>query len=119
MSDLTDTALSELAEALATRYEAGWIGVGIGTDEFDPTQTDLTGASKHRVQCEVVTVSGNSVTLKATFEEPDATFAWNELGVFLEGSGGPMLARKVLAGIGSKSPAQKWIAEAVVTFAHG
>lgn len=118
MSDLTDTALSEIAAAVATRYESGFIGVGIGTDAFSQAQTDLAGASKQRLQVESVSVSGNSVTFTATFDYPDAAFAWNEIGVFLESSGGPMLARKVLAGIGSKSAAQKWIAEAVVTFAH-
>jgi len=119
MSDLTDQGLAEIAAAIASRFEQGFVGVGNGTTAFDQTQTDLTGDSKTRKVCSNVIVSGATVTFSATFEYEDGNISWDEMGVFLESAAGPMLTRKVLAGVGTKSPSQQWVADAVVTFAHG
>jgi hypothetical protein len=119
MSDLTDQGLAEIAAAIASRYETSYVGVGNGTTAFDITQTDLTGTSKERQPCSNVIVSGATVTFVAEFDYEYGNFAWNEMGVFDLQTGGNMITRKVLAAIGTKSPAQQWVAEAVVTFAHG
>jgi hypothetical protein len=118
-SDLTDQGLAEIAAAMASRYEQSYIGVGNGSTAFDITQTDLTGTSKERAQCTNVIVSGATLTFVAEYDYEYGNFAWGEMGVFLEPTTGPMIVRKVLAGIGTKSPSQQWVAEAVVTFAHG
>ena len=118
MSDLTDTGLAEIAAAIASRYEQAYIGVGNGTTAFDPEQTDLQGASKEREQCSNIVVSGATVTFIADFDYEYGNLSWDEMGVFLESTGGAMLCRKVLAGLGTKPSSQQWTAEAVVTFAH-
>lgn len=119
MSDLTNTALAEIAAALASRYEQGSVGVGNGgATAFDPAQTDLAGTSKQRVTCSSVYAEGATLTMSATFGFEDGNFAWQEIGAFLNQDAGPMLTRKVLAGIGTKSPEQEWIADAIITFTH-
>lgn len=79
-----------------------FVGVGNGTDAFDAADTDLQGASKHRVAADLVTRSGAVLTITATFPAPDANFAWDELGLFDDAAAGTMLAREVVA-MGTKA----------------
>ena len=95
------------------------LGVGNGTAAFDPTHTDLQGASKLRKGMEATFPSraGDVVTAKATFAPSEANFAWEEWGFFNNVTADTMLCRKVEA-LGTKPPTQTWILTATMTFAN-
>jgi hypothetical protein len=97
MSNLTNEGLVELAAALASRYERAFIGIGSDTTTaFDPSQTELVGATTVILPCNSVVAQGTSVTFTAEADFDTANQAWGEMSVELTESAGPMLARKSL-----------------------
>lgn len=74
-----------------------YIGVGNGTEPFNPEQTDLTGIStaRHIMDVNYPMIGGSTITFQAIFSDAEANFEWNEWGVFNAETGGLMIARKV------------------------
>lgn len=82
------------------------IAVGDGTAAAAAGQTDHQGASKLRKAMDATypSVSGDTVTFRATFGTAEANFAWEEWGVANASSAGTMLNRKVV-NLGTKTSA--------------
>lgn len=93
-----------------------YIGVGDGTTPFDPSQTDLQGTNKARKGMEsgYPQRSGNVLTFASVFGPGEATFNWQEYGVFNASTGGTMFVRD-LQNIGSKPSNATWRAVVTVT----
>lgn len=104
-------AAALIAESLTSFANANaHIAVGDSTTAFAATHTDLQAATnKHRepVDATYPTRSTNVLTFRATFEEADANFNWNEWGVFNAVSAGTMLNRKVES-LGLKPSTASW-----------
>lgn len=116
---LTAVAATQATNLLATNiYNAAnaYLGVGNGNAAATTAQTDLQGATKFRkkVDSGYPVINGSQITYKATFENAEANFDWNEWGVFDAASGGNMLVRVVEVN-GTKLNTQKWTLEVVVT----
>jgi hypothetical protein len=97
------------------------LGVGDGSAAFVASQTDLQGTNKYRQAADVTypSISGNVMTVYATFPASVANFAWNEWGTFNAASGGTMLNRSVTftgGSPGTKINTQAWQLQAVLTF---
>lgn len=107
------------AEKVAALVEADgpyWVGVGNGTTAFDPGQSDLTGASKARVQATAVRTAG-SIVYTAVFDTSTGNFVWNESGLFDSGPvTGVMLTRKVVS-LPEKTATEEWTVNLEVVFA--
>lgn len=88
-----------------------YIGVGNGTTAFAATQTDLQGASQKRNAMDATYPqrAANALTFRATFGTADANFAWEEWGLFNNGTlaAGQMLNRSVGA-LGTKVNTATW-----------
>jgi hypothetical protein len=98
---------AQLAATLAT---GGAVGAGDSTTAFDVAQTDLqatTNKLRKAMDSGFPTVSGSVITCQATFLTTEANFAWNEWGIFVSGSGGTMINRKVES-LGNKNASQSW-----------
>lgn len=97
------------------------IGVGDSSTAESAGQTDLqatTNKVRQAVDATYPTVSGATVTFKATFGTSVANFAWNEWSVFSATSGGTMLNRKVPSGgLGTKTSAASWAFTVQITLA--
>jgi len=91
------------------------LGVGDGTTAEDPTQTDLLGTNTFYkgMDSGYPTVSGQTVTFRATFGPDEANFAWNEFTV-RHSVTLINLNRKVEAK-GTKSVGETWIVELSIT----
>lgn len=96
------------------------LGVGDGTAAFAVGQTDLQGTNKYRkaVDTGYPTVSGATITMRSTFAQAEANFAWNEWGIFNAATGGVMLNR-VVESNGTKQNNQTWILDVSITFSIG
>jgi hypothetical protein len=107
----TYVATDTVGDALP-RFDASnaYIGVGDGTTAFSPSQTDLQGINKFRKAMDpgYPTVSGNTMTFRATFNTNEANFPWNEWGIFNATTGGTMMNRKVVS-LGTKDATQTWV----------
>lgn len=101
-------------------HEHAYIGVGNGTDAFNPAQTDLQGTSKVRKPMDSNYPIANPpvVTFMATFPQSEANFEWNEWGIFNAETGGVMLNRTI-ENNGTKQSNQTWVLEVSITFAIG
>jgi len=122
---ITNAALPFMAQAsigtaasLFTEANS-YIGVGDSTTAFAKTQTDLQGTNKLRkkVDAGYPTISGSTLTFRATFTTSEANFAWNEWGVFNAASAGTMLNRVVQYN-GTKVDSQTWVFTVTVTFGN-
>lgn len=89
--------------------ETTHIGVGDSLDVFSPDQTDLLGDERLRIGMDTgyPVVSGNTITFRATAEEGQGNFDWNEIGIFNAAEEGVMLCRDVNPQ-GAKTSAQAW-----------
>ena len=92
------------------------IGVGDGTTAFDPSQNDLQGTNKIRLVMDAgfPTYSGGTMTFQSTAANTQANFAWEEWGVFNQGSGGVMMNRKVEP-MGTKVSGSVWTIRVSIT----
>ena len=120
---LTAAGVKFLAQAITgqgTFFDSNnaYLGVGSGTTAFDANQTNLTGGNARRKLLDegYPIVSPPSVTFRATFEQIDANFAWNEWGIFNASTGGVMLNRVVESNV-TKQDNQIWTLEVTITFA--
>lgn len=81
------------------------IGVGTSTTAENASQTGLLAGSSNQafkgMDSGYPQVSGRTMTFKSTFDESEANFAWQEVGVFNGGSGSTMLNRRVTS-LGTK-----------------
>lgn len=95
-----------------------YIGVGDSLAAFAKTQTDLQASSnklRKPMDATFPTVaSGTILTFQGTFGTTDANFDWNEWGVFNASSGGTMLNRKI-GYLGTKTSAQTWVLQGILT----
>lgn len=91
------------------------IGVGDGTAAEDPTQTDLQGLNTayKGMDTGYPSISGNTITFKATFSETEANFAWEEITV-KHASSAINLNRKV-QNMGTKASGTIWTATLEIT----
>jgi hypothetical protein len=96
-----------------------FIGVGTSATAFSVGQTDLIGTSERK---QVSGVSGTfpspTRTYTATFTTSDGNYAWLEIGLFNEFSGGQMLARRTV-NLGTKPDTESWTVNLEVTYAAG
>jgi hypothetical protein len=98
------------------------IGVGDGTHATAATQTDLQGANKDRQPMEATfplhTDGTNDAAASVTFQSEwgpgEASFAWNEWGIFNASSSGRMLNRK-LRSYGTKGAGDTWKLTVTIT----
>lgn len=74
-------------QALSNTY--GRLGVGSGTTAATNADTDLAGASKlyHGLDTGFPSVATNTITYKATFQDAEANFQWNEWAIDAGGAG--------------------------------
>jgi len=117
-------ALGDIAAGIGTvaLFNAANARVGVGDDStaFSAAQTDLVAVTnKFRKLVTGITGASPSLTFNysATFSTGEANFAWNEIGLFNAGSGGQMLSRKVLTGIGTKTSSETWTVTLSVIYA--
>ena len=97
-----------------------FIGVGDSTTAQTVAQTDLQAATnKMRKAMDATYPSGaaNVITFRSTFGTADANWAWQEWGIFNNGTNGSgtMLSRKVES-LGTKTSAQTWQFTVTLTF---
>lgn len=95
-----------------------YIGVGDSSTAVTATQTDLQASSnKHREAMDSTYpqhtdgTDGSDhaqIVYRATFEDADANFDWNEWGIFNASTSGRMLNRKVVA-LGTKANPEEWV----------
>ncbi|RLE48705.1 MAG: hypothetical protein DRJ18_01395 [Candidatus Methanomethylicota archaeon] len=82
-----------------------YIGIGTGTDAFDPTQTDLINPVLRKAAAgsrETTTVTNDTSVLTATFSSADGltgTHAITESGAFSALTGGIMACRQVFSAL--------------------
>lgn len=122
---LTTAGVNYIAQAitgLGTPFNQtnAYLGVGDGTAAFAASQTNLLGTNKVRkvVDGGYPIVTPPTVTFRSTFAPGEANFAWEEWGIFNDGTGGVMLSR-VLESNGTKQSNQTWILEVAITFTLG
>lgn len=101
-------------------YANARLGVGNGNTAFAASQTDLQGSSKFRkvVDSGYPIIAPPKLTYKATFNQNEANFPWNEWGLFNAATGGVMLNR-VVESNGTKQNNQTWVLEVEITFSLG
>lgn len=96
-----------------------YLGVGDSSTAFDPTQTDLqatTNKERKPMDPGFPAVSGDQITLQATFGLTDANYNWLEWAVFNALTAGTMLVRKVeTIGSGAKTNTQIWTLSVTLT----
>lgn len=96
------------------------IGVGDSSTAASASQTDLQASTnKYYKLCDSVAVSGQTLTVIATFGSGVANFAWAEFGIdagTADGSSGTavMLNRKV-ASVGTKGSGSTWVFTVTLT----
>ena len=95
------------------------VGVGNSTTAASAAQTDLQGASKYFKLCDSASVSGQTMTVVATFGSSDGNFAWEEWGLDPGTASGatvtaPLLNRKV-ASLGTKASGSTWTFTVTIT----
>jgi hypothetical protein len=123
---ITDAGRNHLVQAgigaavTAFNNANSYIGVGDSTTAFAAAQTDLQAATnKFRKAMDATYPSGaaNVITFRSTFGTADANYAWQEWGVFNNGTNGSgtMLNRKVES-LGTKTNTQTWQFTVTLTF---
>jgi len=114
-ADIIGEAITEFNNA------NGALGVGNSSAAFDPTHTNLQGASRLRRAMDATfpTRATNVVTAKSTFAPADANFDWAEWGWFnnTTDAAGTMFSRFVQA-FGTKPSTQTWILTSTLTFTN-
>lgn len=113
-----DFAKAIIGDAFTTFNNANsYIGVGDSSTAFAASQTDLqaaTNKTRKAMQATYPQRATNVLTFRSLFATTDANYAWQEWGVFNASSGGDMLSRKVES-LGTKTSAQSWQIDAVLT----
>ena len=122
MTDAARNVVADLIIGAGNPYNStgAYIGVGDSTTAFAVTQTDLQGANKHReaMKTGFPTRTTNTISFESRFEEADAVYTWNEVGLFNDASSGTMLTR-ILASQGLKPNDEIWDYEIQLTILHG
>ena len=96
------------------------VAVGDSSTAASASQTDLQAVTnKYYKLVDSVTVSGQTVTIVATFGTSDGNFAWLEWGIDVGTASGstvtaPMLNRKV-ASLGTKASGSTWTFSVTIT----
>lgn len=89
-----------------------YLGVGDSNSAFSAALTDLQAATnklRKAMDATYPSRSSNVVTYRATFGTTDANWAWNEVGVFNNSSGGQMLSLASQVALGTKTSAASWV----------
>ena len=96
------------------------VAVGDSSTAASASQTDLQAATnKYYKLVDSVNVSGQTVTIVATYGSSQGNFAWNEWGIDVGTADGstvttPMLNRKV-ASLGTKASGSTWVITVTIT----
>lgn len=112
---IADAIIDNGTPTLFTNANA-YLGVGDSTAVFDATQTDLQGAvfntNKFRQGMEATYPqkgASNEIVLRSLFATGTANIAWEEWGVFNDGTdGGGVMLSRLVESLGTKTSAQSW-----------
>lgn len=115
-SDLLDEGADELIKLMlgiggAVDFgETAYMGVGNSSVAFDPTHTDLQGASKKYivVDAQPTLEAGQKAQWVATFESADGNFAWEEYTVSNTADGTGKNLMRILSSKGTKEAGEVW-----------
>lgn len=114
LTDLGKQRIIDLlyGEAVTNLTATPHIGAGNGDEDFAADQTDLQGASKF-YQSATAVKETDSIEWTAVFAAGDASFTWQELGLFDDDAG--VMVNRRLRFFGTKPSDSTWTIVATAT----